>query len=55
MRGVTMYWSVWSDRAGHHAETMIGAARQGQVHVQCHARSAADLAKQREAIEGAWR
>jgi hypothetical protein len=49
-----MYWSVWSVRAGHHAETMVGAAWQGQVHVECHARSAAELARQRDVIEALW-
>ena len=54
MRGVAMYWSVWSDRAGHHAETMVGAARLGQVHVRCHARGAAELARQRDVVEALW-
>jgi hypothetical protein len=51
-RGDLAYWSVWSDRAGQHAETIFGAAHRGQVHVICHAGSSAELASQRAMVEG---
>jgi hypothetical protein len=52
---VPLYWSLWSDPAGYHAETMVGAERQGQIHVQCHARRAAEVTLQRSVIEALWR
>lgn len=55
LRGETVYWSLWTDRGGYHAETLIGAAHAGQLHARCTASNAADLAKQREIVEAMWR
>jgi hypothetical protein len=55
LRGNDVYWSVWSDRTGQHAETMVGAAHRGQVHVQRRAATATELSRQRTAIERLWR
>jgi hypothetical protein len=46
-----MYWSVWSDRAGAHAEAIVGAARWGFVHVTCAASTQRELEQQRSVAE----
>ena len=51
LRGKDVYWSVWTDRAGSHAETMTGAATWGTLHVICHAARPTELDELRRVIE----
>ena len=55
LRGETMYWNVWVDNAGHHAEAMVGAALRGQIHAQCLAATSYSLAALRAVVEQLWR
>jgi hypothetical protein len=51
LRGELAYWSVWSDRAGRHAEILIGAARWGMLHIECRAGTAAALVRYQARVE----
>ena len=50
-RNDDMYWSVWTDRDGAHAEAIVGASTWGFAHVKCHARTRRELADQRAVVE----
>jgi hypothetical protein len=51
LRGHDVYWTVWADRRGVHAESMIGASRWGTFHVVCHADTRRELDKLRSVLE----
>jgi hypothetical protein len=53
-RGDLVFWGVWSDRFGHHAELIVGATGWGRLHARCTADSAAELARLRAEVEALW-
>ena len=55
LRGQLVYWNLWGARGDLRQETMVGAARWGWIHVECHANTDAERARQRAAVERALR
>ncbi|MBS1118619.1 MAG: hypothetical protein H6Q90_847 [Deltaproteobacteria bacterium] len=54
LRNHDVYWTVWTDRGGVHAESMIGASHWGTFHVVCHARTRTELDALRHVLEARY-
>jgi hypothetical protein len=52
--GDTMYWAVWKDDNGRHAEALVAVAHRGYLHVRCVAATTTELDRQRRLIEAQW-
>jgi hypothetical protein len=52
--GDTMYWALWKDGTGRHAEALVAAEHHGYLHARCVAATTHELDSQRRFIEAQW-